>query len=114
MSDKEGQTKVLRSKVERVEREKRELQMRISQSSQGGMAAFQAQELQRQLDVARQNLAHKEQEVLYLHTDARACTGYGDSHSQCFPHVVYTGEEACVAAHMISRKRPSVQAYSRY
>lgn len=55
--------KVLRSKVEQVEREKRELQMRISQSSQGGMAAFQAQELQRQLDVARQNLAHKEQEV---------------------------------------------------
>ena len=63
MSDREGQTKVLRSKVEQVEREKRELQMRISQSSQGGMAAFQAQELQRQLDVARQNLAHKEQEV---------------------------------------------------
>ena len=55
--------KVLRSKVEQVERDKRELQMRISQSSQGGMAAFQAQELQRQLDVARQTLAHKEQEV---------------------------------------------------
>ena len=63
MSDREGQAKVLRSKVEQVEREKRDLQMRISQSSQGGMAAFQAQELQRQLDIARQNLAHKEQEV---------------------------------------------------
>ena len=63
MGDREGQVKVLRSKVEQVEREKRELQMRISQSSQGGMAAFQAQELQRQLDVARQNLTHKEQEV---------------------------------------------------
>lgn len=64
MSVREGQTKVLRSKMEQVEREKRDLQMRISLSSQGGMAAFQAQELQRQLDIARQNLAHKEQEVL--------------------------------------------------
>lgn len=63
MSEREGQAKVLRSKVEQVEREKRELQMRISQSSQGGMAVFHAQELQRQLDIARQQLAHKEQEV---------------------------------------------------
>ncbi len=55
--------KVLRSKVEQVERDKRELQMRINQSSQGAMIAFQTQELQRQLDIARQNLAHKEQEV---------------------------------------------------
>ena len=66
VSEREGQAKVLRAKVEQVEREKRELQMRISQSSQGGMAAFQAQELQRQLDIARQNLAHKDQEVLFL------------------------------------------------
>ena len=63
MSDKEGQTKVLRSKVDQVEREKRELQMRISQSSQGGMAVFQAQELGRQLDIGRQNLARKGEEV---------------------------------------------------
>ena len=63
VSEREGQAKVLRAKVEQVEREKRELQTRIAQGSQGGMAAFQAQELQRQLDIARQNLAHKDQEV---------------------------------------------------
>ena len=66
VSEREGQAKVLRAKVEQVEREKRELQTRISQGSQGGMAAFQAQELQRQLDIARQNLAHKDQEVCVL------------------------------------------------
>ena len=56
---------MLRAKVEQVEREKRELQTRVAQGGQGGMAAFQAQELQRQLDIARQNLAHKDQEVLF-------------------------------------------------
>lgn len=64
MSEREGQAKVLRAKVEQVEREKRELQTRVAQGSQGAMAAFQAQELQRQLDIARQSLAHKDQEVL--------------------------------------------------
>jgi hypothetical protein len=54
---------LLRLKVERAEREKREMQMRLSQSSQGGIAAFNAQEMQRQLETVRQQLAFREQEV---------------------------------------------------
>ena len=95
MSDREGQAKVLRAKVEQVEREKRDLQMRISQSSQGSMAAFQAQELQRQLDVARQNLAHKEQEVPPLDIDARAYTSYKGSHCHLV-RMLYTQERGLV------------------
>lgn len=63
LNENEGQNSLLRSRVERAERERRDMQTRVSQTSQGGVAAFNAQELQRQLDTVRQQLAFKEQEV---------------------------------------------------
>lgn len=63
LNDNEGQNALLRSRVERAERERREMQTRVSQTSQGGLAAATSADLQRQLDIARQQLAFKEQEV---------------------------------------------------
>jgi hypothetical protein len=66
LNDNEGQNALLRSRVERAERERREMQTRVSQTSQGGLAAATSADLQRQLDIARQQLAFKEQEVWCL------------------------------------------------
>lgn len=68
LNDNEGQNALLRARVERAEREQREMKTRISQSSQPGasLAAATSADLQRQLDVARQQLAFKEQEVRAL------------------------------------------------
>ncbi|KAK9902006.1 hypothetical protein WJX75_000979 [Coccomyxa subellipsoidea] len=63
LNDNEGQNALLRSRVERAERERREMQTRVSQTSQGGLAAATSADLQRQLDIARQQLAFKEQEA---------------------------------------------------
>ena len=73
LGEQEGQNSLLRARMERAEREKRDLATRVAQQAQpsqaaagsGGnaLAAHNAAELQRQLDTARQQLAHREQEV---------------------------------------------------
>ena len=66
LNDNEGQNALLRARVERAERERREMQTRAAHSSQAGLAAATSADLQRQLDIARQQLAFKEQEVRQL------------------------------------------------
>lgn len=66
LNDNEGQNALLRARVERAERERREVQTRILQASQGGLTAATLADTQRKLDTALKELAFKEQEVRHL------------------------------------------------
>ncbi|BDA48281.1 hypothetical protein COCOBI_11-5410 [Coccomyxa sp. Obi] len=63
LNDNEGQNALLRARVERAERERRDVQTRISQASQGGLTAATLADTQRKLDTALKELAFKEQEA---------------------------------------------------
>ncbi|CAL8465940.1 g5476 [Coccomyxa elongata] len=63
LNDNEGQNALLRARVERAERERLEVQTRISQASQGGLTAATLADTQRKLDTALKELAFKEQEA---------------------------------------------------